>query len=160
MHRSCLGLLLLSLVSLCLGQQCVPNYPRMFWNPNAEEINSRTIDLIFMFNTNVSCPYSYMQLYYDMTIYKFRCSETKIETYETDGSVEFFNYIQKCYAFVQLPKEVGSFQYRVFGSKFISGLEVDPSEEYLVEMPMVSRMRFRTICRCGSLCCRTGDPSS
>lgn len=43
--------------------------------------------MIFMFNTNVSCPYSYVQIYDHSSIYKFRCTETKIETKFDNGTV-------------------------------------------------------------------------
>lgn len=82
------------------NQSCQPYYPRMFWNPSASEITTRTIDMIFMFNTNNSCPYSYIQIYDQINIYKFRCSENKLETYNDDSSVEFISYVQKCFVYV------------------------------------------------------------
>ena len=59
-----------------------------------------------MFNTNVSCPYSFVQIFDDSGIYKFRCNENKIETYNDDGSVEFVNYIQKCFAYILKDVEI------------------------------------------------------
>lgn len=101
MIKSTITLTILALLfNLSLNQLCQPYYPRMFWNPEASEISTNTIDMIFMFNTNNSCPYSYLQLYDNTNIYKFRCSENKLETYNDDRSVEFISYVQKCFAYV------------------------------------------------------------
>ena len=101
MIKSTITLTILALLfNLSLNQLCQPYYPRMFWNPEASEISSNTIDMIFIFNTNNSCPYSYLQLYDNTNIYKFRCSENKLETYNDDRSVEFISYVQKCFAYV------------------------------------------------------------
>lgn len=101
MIKSLLILAVLTLLFISTHNQlCQPYYPRMFWNPSASEITPYTIDMIFMFNTNNSCPYSYIQLYDNTNIYKFRCSENKLETYNDDSSVEFISYVQKCFAYV------------------------------------------------------------
>lgn len=120
-------LVVLWLVALAV-QQCQPYYPRMFWNPNADEIDTHIIDMIFMFNTNVTCPYSYVQIYDHSSIYKFRCGETKIETKFDNGTIEFNTFVQKCFVYVVKDAEIEQFKYRLFGSKFITTLEAEPSE--------------------------------
>ena len=42
------------------SQECLPVFPRIFWNPEAKEITPSTLDHIFMFNTPGSCPYSFV----------------------------------------------------------------------------------------------------
>jgi len=59
-------------------QQCKPYYPRIFWNPSSEEIVNNKIDHIFMWNTNNSCPYSFVQIYVQTRVSKFRCTEKRI----------------------------------------------------------------------------------
>jgi hypothetical protein len=76
--------------------------------------------MIFMFNTNVSCPYSFVQIFDQTSIYKFRCTENKIETKNDDGSVEFVTYVQKCFVYIVKDAEIETFKYRIYGSKFIS----------------------------------------
>lgn len=56
--------------------------------------------MIFMFNTNNSCPYSYVQLNYNSSIHKFRCKEKRLETTE-NGTVEFVHYVQSCDVYVE-----------------------------------------------------------
>lgn len=111
----------------------------MFWNPSAKQIDTYTIDMIFMFNTNVSCPYSYVQVFDHSTIHKFRCVEKKVETRFDNGTVEFMTFVQKCYAYIQKDTEVEFFKYVIYGSKFIDNNlgSAEPSDEFLVEYPMV-----------------------
>ncbi len=75
--------------------------------------------MIFMFNTNVSCPYSYIQIFDQSSIYKFRCSENKVETKFDNGTVEFVTFVQKCYAYIAKDAEIESFKYVIYGSKYI-----------------------------------------
>lgn len=91
----------------------------MFWNPSAKQIDTHTIDMIFMFNTNISCPYSYVQIFDHSTIHKFRCVEKKVETRFDNGTVEFVTFVQKCYAYIHKETEVEYFKYVIYGSKLI-----------------------------------------
>lgn len=69
-------MMVLTLIA-CLAEggnnDCQPYYPRIFWNPAAQEIITTQIDHIFMFNTNISCPYSFIQIYYASKTLKYRC---------------------------------------------------------------------------------------
>ena len=75
------SLLLLSLLAIGLSEttgpssHCGPNYPRMFFNPAAESVEELRVDLVFMFNTNVSCPMSWVTVYQGQSIYKFGCQQ-------------------------------------------------------------------------------------
>lgn len=86
-----LGRLLLILIianlALCIEDVCTPYYPRMFWNPEAAEILTNKIDHIFMWNTNYSCPYSFVKVSTSNGAFKFRCKEKRIETFNDDGSL-------------------------------------------------------------------------
>lgn len=54
--------------------ECQPYYPRIFWNPEAEEIVTTSIDHIFMWNTNTSCPQSFIIIYLGLNTIKYRCT--------------------------------------------------------------------------------------
>lgn len=82
--RECL--LVCFLIGFLLGVvagQCNPYYPRMFWNPDSPFISADRIDLIFMFNTNFSCPYSNVTIVTATRIHKVRCTQKKIETFDS-----------------------------------------------------------------------------
>lgn len=63
-HNHMMGLFLAIIVlgSITHQRECEPLYPRIFWNPNSTEIVPQKIDHIFMFNTNTSCPYSFIHV--------------------------------------------------------------------------------------------------
>lgn len=74
-NKHLLGLFLTFLaLSVLTHQECDPLYPRLFWNPNSTEIVPHKIDHIFMFNTNTSCPYSFVHVYLPEQNYSFRCT--------------------------------------------------------------------------------------
>ena len=72
-----------------------------------------------MFNTDDSCPYSFLLIKVKGQDHKFRCSQKEIQTYNDDETPEFHAYIQTCRAKIDLGEEVEQFTYRLFGSKFI-----------------------------------------
>lgn len=83
-----LGLFLAVLaLSVLTHQDCEPLYPRIFWNPNSTEIVPHKIDHIFMFNTNTSCPYSFVEIDLPGEKHSFRCTEKRLETFNNDSSL-------------------------------------------------------------------------
>lgn len=129
-----------------MGQECTPYYPRIFWNPASEEIATNRLDHIFMWNTNSSCPYSFIKVSTSNGAFKFRCKEKRIETFNDDRSLDFYHYVQTCSALIQENKDIVKFRYQLFGSRFIDPYSATSSDEFEVEMPTVPIQLVRNSC--------------
>ena len=70
-------IVLIIVISIWITQcdnECQPYYPRIFWNPEATEISPLRIDHIFMWNTNNSCPFSYIKVTVSDSIFQYKCT--------------------------------------------------------------------------------------